>query len=504
VYHLSGWDNADDSPYFVSGVITVSGTLSAGTITAGEQDLVDFSEVASDLINPTGSTVTTTADGNVQIVLNTCNGTDCTSSDTNVGASGIETFNVSLYPSSTAKAFINEYDTFGSAGGELNLQDSTAAAATPSAGYAFSVGGLDQTGEPLVVGGVINVDNAGGTTGAISGTGSIFDASDDGTPFPAELLSASTVSTPDTFGRVQFTLNATDTTDFPQIIFVGYIVDSSTVRLIETSDTLLGTLGGTARSQGANTGQFSSTSLSGNSYVFAMNGFDGNFVLQTAGVLAASSSSISGFMDFNDLTGTEPTIPDPVSAPAYTVDSTGRVTITGLTDGTNTSNLQLYLDGSGQARAITLDTTDAIYGFAFQQSGAGTLTDANFTGTYAQEITGWDFNFDGEFDAVGATTATGATDTTSGFVDLNWVFSAGPTYTNVSTSGTYAYNSSFNGDGVLTGSVTGIDLSTCPTFGVGTTCSSDAFDSYLIDATGDSIFIETDTNQLSLGYNAQQ
>jgi hypothetical protein len=236
-----------------------------------------------------------------------------------------------------------------------------------------------------------------------------------------------------------------------------------------------------------------------------MNGYDTSFVLQTAGVLTASSSTISGFMDFNDLSASELTIPDPVSAPAYTVDPTGRVTITGLTDGTVlNSNIELYLDGNGQARAITLDGNDALYGVAFQQSGTGSLTDANFTGTYAQEFTGWDFNFVGEFDAVGSTTATGTADTTTGFVDLNWLDSGVPTFTNVLVSGTYAYNSSFSGDGVLTpGTITGIDLTNCPTFGTGTTCSADAFDYYLVNTTGDAVSIETDSNQLSLGYNAQ-
>jgi len=485
VFSLAGFDSVDVSSYYVAGAFTVLG----GAITTGEQDFVDFGGDLSDPISATGSSIAAAdAAGNLQIVLNT--------NDTNLGVGGVETLNVSVLPNNPARAFIIEFDASATASGELNLQNATAAAATPLNGYAFGLNGYDQFEEDgfLSMGGVINVDSAGG----ISGTGSIFDANDSASPtlFQAQTFSASTVSAPDSLGRVVFTLNPTDSTDFPQIVLAGYIVDASRIRLVEADgDAYTGTLGGTAFSQGANTGTFSTASLSGGSYVLGMSGWDTSpdGILQTAGLLTANAGgTVAGFVDFNDLTGSEPVIPDPVSAPAYTVDPTGRVTIANVTDGTNTFNLQLYLDGNGNATAITLDLADGIEGNAYLQSGGGAFTAGSFSGAYGLNVTGWDENIFGELDAVGPVTADGV-GTFAGAVDLNWLFSAGPTYPDLPVSGTFTAAA----NGVFSpGTITGLDVTT--------TTNADAFDYYLIDATGDNITIETDLNQLTLGYFAQQ
>jgi hypothetical protein len=487
VFYLAGVDTDDFSLSFVSGVFTVS----AGVITGGEQDYVDADNYGTqDAINAIGSSITTTADGNLQIILST--------GDVIVGVGGVETINATLLPNNPNRAVISEFDGSGSASGELRLQNATAAAATPSSGYAFQVSGFDGGEENLSgtlnilsMGGILNVDGAG----TISGTGSIFDANDNssGTTFQGETLQAGkgTVSAPDSFGRVVFSITPTDNTDFPQISWVGYIVDSTRITLVETSDSYFGTTGGIAYSQGTNTGTFSSSSISGGTYVTGMTGFDGVGALQAVSMLTFGTG-VTGFLDFNDLTGSEPVSPDPVSAASYTVDSTGRVTITGLSDGSGTSiNLQLYLDGNGDATAVTMDTTDDLAGIGFQQSGTGTLSDANFTGNYALVATGWDVNEEGEISAVGPVTATGTGDTFSGFTDFNFF---GTTFTNQTASGTYAVTAA---SGILTGSITGLDVDS----GFSNT---DVFNFYLGDASGDSFTIETDSNQLTLGIFEQQ
>jgi hypothetical protein len=514
VFSLAGVDSDGYSPYRLSGAFTVLG----GVITGGEQDFVDFYQNESDLINPTGSSISSTVDGNLVITLVTCNGTGanaCTGVDGNIGVgnNGIEILDGSVLPLSTnGRTFIAEFDGWAASSGELDMQSAAAATVTPSLGYAFGVNGLDSNGAPLAMGGIINVDNATGP-GTISGTNSIFDANDgfSGTTFQAETFGASTVSvTPDAFGRVLFTLNPTDNTDFPQIVLAGYIVDANRIRLVETFDPYFGTLGGTAYSQGsANTGQFSSASVSGNSYVVGMNGYDGNGggILQTVGLISFGTTSVTGFVDFNDLALIEPASPDPVTAPAYTVDSTGRVTITGLTDSSAVAdfNLQLYLDGNGHAVAITMDSTDAIGGGGSVQSGGGSFTAASFSGAYAVNVTGWDASYIGEFDAVGpvVTTITPGTSVGAytGTVDLNWLFSAGPTYAGAPLSGSFTGNA----NGIFTGAFSGVDVTTCTLFtSSGTGCTADVFNYYLIDAAGDNIAIETDTNQLTLGVFAQQ
>lgn len=495
VFSLSGLDTDDYSLFYVAGAFTVSG----GAITGGEQDYVDFVNYGiQDQINPTGSSITTTSDGNLQLVLTTCLATNCTETDSVVGVSGVETLNLTLRPSKPTQGYAIEFDASGTADGSLKLQDATAAAATPSAGYAFQVAGLDggEIGDgtiyPLNVGGIINVDGVG----TISGSGSIFDANDDssGTTYQAETFAASTVSAPDTFGRVTFTLNPTDTTDFPQIILVGYIVDSSRIALVETADNYGGTTGGSARSQGSNTGTFSSASVSGSTYGAAMTGFDAHGPLQSVGALTFNSGgTVTGFIDFNDLVSTEPASPDPVSAPSYTVDSTGRVTISGLTDGVKTTiNLQLYIDGSGNAVAITLDTKDNQGSFSAGQINNTGVTDANFNGPYALVAFGWDGSEIGEFGAVGPITATGTGDTFSGFADINYFSSATTTApaADEKVSGTYAVSAD---SGILTGTITGLDIDS-------TFLRTDTFNFYQVDTSGSCVAIEVDKNQITLGF----
>lgn len=472
VFSLSGETTTSNGtlPYALAGAFGVS----SGAITGGEQDYVDGAIYApQDSI--TSGTVIATADGNLQIVL--------TTNDTSVGVSGVETFDAAVF--STGRARIIAFDTNATSSGRLDLQSSTAA---PTAGYAFFTGGFDSNGNPVAIGGVINIDGPG----TISGTGSVFDANDDGsgTTFQGETLSASTVSAPDSFGRVLVTLNATDSTDFPQINLAGYVVDTSHMRLVEeesSSSSFFGGMAGVAIGQGTNTGTF--TSITGNSYVVGLGGFDTTFaVLQAVGVLTASSSTaIGGAINYNDLSGAGPQTPSPVTGGTYTVDPTGRVTIPGVTDGIATFNVQLYLTGSGEEAeetAITMDAGDVQAGLGWQQTGGGSFTTASFAGTYVLNATGASpATNEPELDAVGPVTA--AALAFSGTVDLNY-FSVSQTV-DLPVSGTFAANP----NGAFTGTITGLDVTT-PT-------NADVFVYYLIDPT--KVFaIETDTNQLTFGF----
>ncbi|MGO8796428.1 MAG: beta strand repeat-containing protein [Candidatus Sulfotelmatobacter sp.] len=499
-FYLSGLDTDDYSLFFVAGTFNVSG----GAITGGEQDYVDYNNLSNggvggaDSINATGSSIVTTGDGNVQIVLNVCSGTDCTSNDTAVGVGGVETINAALRPTNPNRAVLTEFDSSGSASGEMRQQDTTAAGTTPAMGYAFTVSGFDTNEIVLNMGGIINVDGSG----TISGAGSIFDVNDDssGTTFQGETLeaSSSTVSAPDAFGRVVFTITPSDSVDFPQIVWVGYIADSGRIYLVETADNYVGTTGGIAYSQGANTGTFGTSSVSGGTYGSVLTGFDANGPLQSVAQLTFNSNgTISGNIDFNDLSGSEPVSPDPVTAPSYTVDSTGRVTITGLTDTSNSISLtvQFYLDGNGEAVGITMDTTETL-GSTLGGQITTADTDANFTGTYALVTEGWDGGESGEFSAVGSITATGVGDTFSGFTDVNFY---GTTTTNATLSGSYTFDET----GILSPSYfTGLDIDS-------TFANTDQFNIYMIgnngssSGPGDGVFIETDSNQLTIGFFQQ-
>jgi hypothetical protein len=504
VFSLSGKDAV--SPYFVSGVFTVAN----GAITGGEQDFIDFVNYGTDdQIDPTGSTISKTADGNLQITLVTCTGMACGDPDLNVGVAGVETLDGIFLPLNSKKAYITEFDASATATGTLEVQDPTAAAATPTAGYAFSLSGLDasESGSAMTIGGIINIDNSG-AAGKISGAGSVFDADDYGTPAPAETFDSGTVAAPDPFGRVVFTVYPTnynpDGAPFaPGALFLalaGYIVDANHIRLVETRDNYHFTLGGTALKQ-ADTGQFNSASISANSYVVGLTGTgllgdDAPAALQVAGLLTANSDgTVGGTINYNSinnvLTGIPNQLPISVSAGNYVVDNTGRVTLSGVTAGPQTFTLQLYLDGNGHALAATMDGHDVMGGVGYQQSGV--FSASSFNGVYAIDATGWDHNNSGEFDAVGPITAMGSAGTFSGTADLNWRSSSTPaTFLALNVSGTFTPAAS----GVFSGSITGLDVTT--------PANSGQFTFYLIDSTGDSIAIETDSNQLTLAFLSQQ
>jgi hypothetical protein len=510
VFSLSGTDSNNYSPYYVSGAFTVSG----GAISGGEQDFTDF--VSSDLndgINPTGSSLSTTADGNLQITLVTCTGACPSGPDPaiGVGGNGTETINGTVLPlSSTSRTFINEFDAWASGSGELDTQSSVAAL---SGGYAFVLGGWDFNDNPLAVGGILDV-----SAGSILPAGSIFDLSDPGAAPPAlvqggALTGASSVTaTPDTFGRVTFSLVTANSTGVNNLTVVGYTVDGNRIVLLEGfGDSLGGTEGGVALSQSAGsvtTGGFTAANAAG-TYVIGLNGFDTSFdVLQVVNQLTLTAGAgVTGFVDFNDLvTSSLATSPDPVTAAAYTVDAAGAgdVTVSGITDGSVTYSLHLYLDGNGHALAISTDANDALASVAGFVQGAGPYA---FSGAYGVDVTGWDFNYNGEFDGVGPVTATSG-GTLSGDLDLNWLnLQVAPLeVADNSLTGTYVTTGTGAANGIFAGgSITGIDMTNCPAFTPGAPgCTADAFSYYLIDATGDNIAIETDLNQATLGLFAQQ
>jgi hypothetical protein len=233
VFQLSG-TNANHF-YSVAGVFTVSG----GAITGGEQDFIDPAIGAkSDAI--TGGSILAIDDGNLWITLKTA--------DTTIGVSGVETLSATLITPS--RGTLIEFDSSSTASGTLDLQSSTAA---PTGGYAFFSYGRDSAKKATVIGGVLNVDGAG----TISGNGSVFDINDTNLagPLAAQSLAASTVTAPDSQGRVEFKLVPSVASGIGAINLVGYVVNPKLARLVETTDTYAGSTGGMALGQ---TGPFTS------------------------------------------------------------------------------------------------------------------------------------------------------------------------------------------------------------------------------------------------------
>jgi hypothetical protein len=483
VFSLAGTDMASSalSPYFVTGAFTVVN----GSITAGEQDSADAASFGvANQINPVGSGLSQTADGNLQIVLAiSCPGPHCP------GVKGVETLNASFMDPD--KANLIEFDASASASGILEFQNSAATAAptTFPIGYAFAVNGQDKSGQPTAIGGVIDVPVAG----QVSQANSVFDINEGGAVQASQAftLASTAMVTPDGFGRVEFKLFPASSTPL-QFNLVGYVVDDSRVDLIETNDPFQGTLGGVALIQ-ANPENFSSASIAGNSYVLGLTGFhlsnNPTMLLQVAALLTFNSNtSIGGFVSSSEITQS----PIPITAaaaPNYMVGSTGRVAVSGLTVGPNSFSPALYLDGNGHAVTITVDTLNVASGHVLEGVGFEQMSGSTFglDGEYYIDATGWNEpNLTGELDAVGSITATGSSDTFSGTVDLNWLNSS--TRPGLAVSGEWTATAS--SPSIFTGRITGLDVTT--------PASADQFNFYMIDPIGHAIAIETDSNQLTL------
>jgi hypothetical protein len=491
VFSLSGTDMANSalSPYFVTGAFTVLN----GSIAAGEQDSDDAASFGvADQINPIGSSLSQTADGNLQIILAiSCPGPHCP------GVKGVETLNASFLPQNPQKANLIEFDASASASGILEFQDSTAVSTAPVGGYAFAVSGQDKNGNPTSIGGVIDIPVAG----QVSQANSVFDINDGGAVQVSQaftLASTATV-TPDGFGRVEFELYPASSTPL-QFNLIGYVVDGNRMPLIETFDPFQGTLGGVALSQ-TNPESFSATSIAGSSFVLGLTGShltNGTATpLQIAALLTFNSdTSISGSVSSSGVPQSPFSI-TAAAAPNYMVGSTGRVAVSGLTVGPNSFTPALYLVGNGRAMAITVDTLNVASGHVLEGAGfeqtAITFNTESFNGKYGIETTGWDAKTTGEIDAVGGITATGSSGTFSGTVDLNWLNSSTPTRPGLAISGDLTATTNTS---IFTGTITGLDVTT-------PTNSDILFNFYLIDL-GDAIAIETDGNQLTMVFLNQQ
>jgi hypothetical protein len=188
---------------------------------------------------------------------------------------------------------------------------------------------------------------------------------------------------------------------------------------------------------------------------------------------AGSNVSVTGTLNWNDLTGILQS-PIPFTG-SYTVDATGRATLSNLTDGaTFNYQLQFYVNGAAQGLMLSSDPAEMIAGQGFQQQ-TGAFSASSFSGSYGLSAA--------PASAVGPVTvvAGSGSDTLSGFVD----FGAGPADSALTGSVTAASN------GIFTGTLTGLRVASDTTAG--------NFVFYLVDDTR-VIAIETDDAQLTLAY----
>lgn len=465
VFQISSPGMSED--IFVTGVIRAH----AGLILGGEQDAIAYDQNGypySNFEQITGGSYATTASGNLQVNIQ-------------VGQYTAETMYGTL--ASGGKGFIDVLN--GVAGsGSLDLQTSSAA---PTGGYAISLFGDNPYNSPAWIGGVINI----GGEGKISGIGSELDVINSGYGINGtQTLSASTVSAPDAFGRVAIQLNPSPTSQMPVLNLAGYMVDSTHMRISQVGIPdnsyylYLSVTGGTALGQGAATGKYSATGLVGSSYVVGAQGSDLYGSLQLAGVIRfKAGNSISGTLNWNDLAGRNPQSPLAVTG-TYTVEPTGRVTLSNLTDGaTFQYSLHLYL-AAGGGLVLSSDSNDVFAGETFQQQSSA-FSESSLLGTYGLNASGYNRTSTGASqwgDTAGSVTAAVA----NGADALTGFAATGSTTVDFAISGEFTPSAG----GVFTGTLAGFD----PT----SRATPADFTLYMVDNT-QGVLIETDNAQLTLG-----
>jgi len=194
-------------------------------------------------------------------------------------------------------------------------------------------------------------------------------------------FTSGSVSAPDAFGRITLSLVPSSASGVQALTLTGY-VNGTQLQLIESqSDALNAFTAGVALSQGTNAGMFTASSafVAGTNYAFGASGMDSNGTTNLAGGLGLNGDgTVSGSMAINDLVNS---FGFSISGGTYTVDPTGRVTLSNVTSLSFTGALtfQLYLDGNGNALELGVDASEVTGAPAYaQQASSG-----DFEGAFA-------------------------------------------------------------------------------------------------------------------------
>ncbi len=360
VYHFLGQD--DSGPLSVAGAFAVHD----GAITGGEQDVSDNTGSVTNTILASGSSLTVAGD-NIQIVLNTGNADLGHRRDRNLRGASV----------SASRALISEFDAAATGTGSLDLQGGVS---QPTGGYAFVTSGWHGASQ-LAIGGILDFNGT-----ALSVADSVFDISNGPSRAQAQTFTSGTVTVPDSFGRISISLQPSAASLVPSLILTGYVIDSNRIELVEDqTDALNGALGGTALGQGSNTGTFTTASVLNDSYAYGLIGEDTNGPAAMAGgFIFNAGGTVSGRLVLSDMINNGG---NQINAGTYTVDSDGRITLSGIVAQPLNATLgfQLYLDGHGNGLVMGMDALETTAGPAFLQTG----NTAVLSGSYAISARGF-------------------------------------------------------------------------------------------------------------------
>jgi predicted small lipoprotein YifL len=401
--------------YVAAGSITADGD---GNITGGEEDFVDPATSVSKA-SLTG-TYTIGSDGRGTLSL--------TSSVATIGVDGAQTMSFAVV--NTRHSLITEFDSSATSSGSLDLQSPAGfLQSSISGGYSFAFTGVDPTKPGSVAldrGGVLTADGAGNfinVTADVNDGGAVSANSAPGT-----------YTGPDSFGRGTASLGSS--------AFVFYMVNSSTLRFVETDSN--GLTAGSALAQGS--GPFTNGSLSGN-FAFTVAGKSATGSLVAGGLLTSDGNgniTTSG-VDVNDAGA----VTSGTTTGTYAVATNGRGTLTLTAGGVGgVSQFAVYLTQNQGVLMFELDAGLTSSGTAWAQSG--TISASTLQGNYAADFDG---QTNGEVDFVGQVVADGVS-ALSGKVDVNQF--AGRTLTpGAALTGSFTANSNGRFPGSLDTTPTG-------------------------------------------------
>jgi hypothetical protein len=393
VIFASGQDTAGGTGvnyYDIAGALTID---SNGNVLGGEEDYNDAFGVTSpnepdpDTIAAGGTLSVDPATGLGTLII--------TSSNTNTGVAGLQTFAVQVV--NPGHALITQFDGSATSSGSMDLQSATS---ITGGNYAFAMSGVDSSYSSWDFGGVFATHTGAG----------VLDMNDGGTVSIGNFLSTSS-GTPDAFGRNVVTVVS------PAITLATYPVGPEVLRLIDvdTTDAAVGS----AYGQGSAT--FDNTSLTAG--VFSEIG-QWSMTYATVGQFATDNAGniTSGLADDNELDNGIQSFGNDITGSTYdlvTSGTNGYGSMT-LTNNNSISLLGVYMvdpalninDPNNAAAdvggALVVDLSPS----GVTPGGMGVITPqtdttaADFSGSYAAGFQ--DFNYftsavcsDCEFDMVG-------------------------------------------------------------------------------------------------------
>ena len=340
-YHLFGLDT--NAQFAEAGVFTADGN---GNITSGTDDFNQNGSFASNSIN---GRYTIGKDGNGTILFT-------------VGGQSGNTFQVAITMVSTSQLYMTEADTFANASGEANQQDTSAFSAPPSGTFAFRVHDVGSTSSANLLGAM----TFSGT--GVSGT---LDEMRGGVLNSNVTLNASQVTAPDSTGR-----GAISFTDSLSILstYVYYVINSSTVELLQTDANQLG-LGRMEKQSG---GPYK---LSGN-YVFGSQGDTSTIlgVRSAGGFTSDGTSQITGGA-YDSVQDGNQIVNQPFTG-SFTQTSNGRVAVTLNPSGASPISEVFWMVNSGRAFFLVNDSSKVEDGTIDQQQNMS-FANGSLSGQYA-------------------------------------------------------------------------------------------------------------------------